>query len=151
MPKFLKQMKFVSSSPLIIILDCWSSSNSFNKLKKTICFKSKKGSPNAKVARCCQYSGLKPGGGFRAFHRVLVYLRAASGTEPSVTPRSGWSPLTDRWCIGRLIRKRPLHSSAYQLILQWCRALRVILHGPKRCTAHRVMPYLSFCHETSLL
>ena len=76
------------------------------------------------MARCCQYSDLKPGGGFRAFHRVLVYLCGESGTEPSVTPRSGWSPLTDRWCIGRLIRKRPLHSSAYRLILQWGRALR---------------------------
>ena len=54
------------------------------------------------MALCCQYSDLKPGGGFRAFHRVLVYLCGESGTEPSVTPRSGWSPLTDRWCIGRL-------------------------------------------------
>ena len=76
------------------------------------------------MAYCCQYDDLKPGGGFRAFHRVLVYLCGESGTEPSVTPRSGWSPLTDRWCIGRLIRKRPLHSSAYRLILQWGRALR---------------------------
>ena len=52
------------------------------------------------LSYCCQYSGLKPGGGFRAFHRVLVYLRAASGTEPSVAPRSGWSPLTDRCVLG---------------------------------------------------
>ena len=42
-----------------------------------------------KGGRCCQYGDLKPGGGFRAFHRVLVFLCVASGIEPSVAPRVG--------------------------------------------------------------
>ena len=38
-------MKFVTSSPLIITLDCWSSSNSFNKLKKQSALSQKRGVP----------------------------------------------------------------------------------------------------------
>ena len=90
--------------------------------------------------RCHQYSGLKPGGGFRAFHRVLVYLRVASGSEPSVTPRSGWLPLTDRWCIGRLIRKWPLHSSAY---LSFCSGAELY---EWYCTGRSGVPLIGSCH-----
>ena len=76
------------------------SSNSFNKVKTQTAFSTKILKEDSKKKRWPV--DLKPGGGFRAFHRVLVYLCAASGIEPSVTPRSRWSPLTDRWCIGRL-------------------------------------------------
>ena len=41
------------------------------------------------VARCCQYVDLKPGAGFRAFHRVLVFICGESGIEPSVTLKLG--------------------------------------------------------------
>ena len=75
------------------------------------------------MACCCQYSDLKPGGGFLAFHGVLVFIRAASGIA-AVSYTEVWVVASDQqvmyWAPKR---KRPLHSSAYRLILQWGRAL----------------------------
>ena len=53
----------------------------------------------------------------------------------------GWSPLADRWCIGHLGENG---RCTQVLIDSFCSGAELhdsILHRPKGCTAHRVMPY----------
>ena len=116
---------FFTSNNSIGLLE---SSNSFNKVKTQTAFSTKilkEDSKKKKVARWPQARwrvSCVPQGACLLMRGEWYW--AISYTEVWVVASDRqvmyWAPM----------RKRPLHSSACQLILQWGRALRVILHRP---------------------